>query len=132
MPLRMELKPHERIIIGSIVLTNGSHRAHFTIEGDGMAILREKDIISPEDADTSCKTVYVVLEQIYVGDISPEEGERRYMALAREIMAAAPSTAIFFAEITKMLVCGEFYKALKCCRKLIEHEAVLTGAVAAA
>ena len=44
MALKVELKPHERIIIGSCVITNVDQRARLLIEGENTPVLREKDI----------------------------------------------------------------------------------------
>ena len=40
MALKVELKPHERIIIGSCVITNTDQRARLLIDGDNIPILR--------------------------------------------------------------------------------------------
>jgi flagellar protein FlbT len=52
MALKVELKPHEKIIIGSCVITNTDQRAKLLIEGERVPILREKDILTPATADT--------------------------------------------------------------------------------
>ena len=51
MPLRVELKPFERIVIGETVLINSGTRTSFLIDGDA-PILREKDTVTPENANT--------------------------------------------------------------------------------
>ena len=49
--LKIELKPHERIVIGESLITNSDTRISFMVEGKE-PILREKDILMPEKADT--------------------------------------------------------------------------------
>ena len=44
MPLKIELKPHESIIIGEALITNDGERTRFYIEGN-VPILREKFIL---------------------------------------------------------------------------------------
>ena len=44
MPLKIELKPHESIIIGASLITNDGERTRFYIDGN-VPILREKFII---------------------------------------------------------------------------------------
>ena len=51
MALKVELKPNERIIIGSVVIRNDEQRTRFFIEGEA-PILREKDILTAASADT--------------------------------------------------------------------------------
>ena len=55
MALKVELKPHERIIIGESVITNADQRTRLLIDGTA-PILREKDIMHlPRRAvDVSC------------------------------------------------------------------------------
>ena len=51
MALKVELKPHEKILIGECVITNGDQRTRFIVDGSA-PILREKDIMTAEQADT--------------------------------------------------------------------------------
>ena len=77
MALKVELKPHERIIIGSCVITNTDQRARLLIDGDNVPILREKDILTPETADTPAKLVYLAVQLMY---ISPDaQGQSRHL-----------------------------------------------------
>src|ERR1700743_3347838 len=66
MALKVELKPHERIIIGNCVVTNTDQRARLLIDGDNVPILREKDIMTPETADTPAKLVYLAVQLMYI------------------------------------------------------------------
>ena len=59
MALKVELKPNERIIIGACVITNTDQRARLLIDGDKIPILREKDILTPDTADTPAKLIYL-------------------------------------------------------------------------
>ena len=123
MPLRIELAPNERLIIGDASIRNGSRRAEFIIETKSK-VLRERDIITESEADTPCKRLYVTLEAAYLS-ASPTEAETQFMAQANEIMAAAPSTAPLIAEVFDSMLRGDYYKALKRARKLLAHEEAL-------
>lgn len=120
MPLRIELAPNERLIIGDASIRNGSRRAEFIIETKSK-VLRERDIITESEADTPCKRLYVTLEAAYLA-ANPTEAETHFMAQANEIMAAAPSTKPLVAEIFECMLNGDYYKALKRARKLLAHE----------
>ena len=65
MPLRVELKPFERIVIGQSVITNSETRATFLIDGE-VPILREKDILTAETANTPVKRIYLCVQQMYL------------------------------------------------------------------
>ncbi|MGJ3263066.1 MAG: flagellar biosynthesis repressor FlbT [Salinarimonas sp.] len=122
MALRIELKPHERIIIGKVALTNGPARTTFVVDGRA-PILRCKDVITPEQADTVCKRLYLVIERVYLEELAFEEAAGSFRDIAAEILGAAPSTKRFLEAITERFVAGNCYGALKICRKLIAYEA---------
>lgn len=65
MGLKVELRPGERIIIGDSIVTNDDQRTRLIIEGDA-PILREKDIMTSETADTPCKKIYLVVQLMYL------------------------------------------------------------------
>ena len=56
MSLKVELKPGERIILGESLITNEGGRTKLTIDGKA-PLLREKDIMTPEAADTVANSV---------------------------------------------------------------------------
>src|SRR4051794_4566272 len=91
MPLKIELKPFERLIIGGASIRNGDRRSSFIIETN-TKFLRESDIITESDADTACKRLYVTLEFVYLSD-EAGEAENAFVTQANEIITAVPSTA---------------------------------------
>ena len=66
MALKLTLKPHEKAVINGAVIANGDRRASFTIENHAN-VLRESDIIQPEDATTPAKRVYLPIMLMIVG-----------------------------------------------------------------
>ena len=121
MTLKVELKPHERIIIGNCVITNADQRARLLIDGDNVPILREKDILTPETADTPAKLVYLAVQLMYISP-DPLSNHATYFNLVREIMTAVPSAWPIIEEINNNILSGDLYRALKEARKLIAYE----------
>ena len=121
MALKVELKPHERVIIGSCVITNTDQRARLLIDGDNIPILREKDILTPESADTPAKLVYLAVQLMYISP-DPLSNHATYFNLVREIMTAVPSAWPIIEEINNNILSGDLYRALKEARKLIAYE----------
>jgi flagellar protein FlbT len=121
MALKVELKPHERVIIGSCVITNTDQRARLLIDGDNIPILREKDILTPETADTPAKLVYLAVQLMYISP-DPQGQHGTYFNLVREIVTAVPSAWSIIEEINNFILNGDFYRALKEARKLIAYE----------
>lgn len=127
MGLKVELKPGERIIIGDSVVTNDDQRTRLVIEGDA-PILREKDIMTVEAADTPCKKIYLVVQLMYLSR-EPQTHHELYFTLMRETVAAAPSTKAYFERINNQILTGNVYKALKETQALIEYEKELLANV---
>lgn len=124
MALKVELKPQEKIIIGSCVITNIDQRTRLLIEGEHVPILREKDILTPATADTPAKLLYLAVQLMYLSP-SPQEHHAVYFNLVRDLLATESNSGVFIQEINNHILGGEYYKALKSARKLIEHEAQL-------
>ena len=125
MALKVELKPGEKIILGECVITNHDQRTRLLIEGQ-MPILREKDILTPELADTPAKRIYLAVQLMYTSR-DPRPHHEVYFALVRDILEAAPSTWPHIESINNLILTGEMYKALKQARKLIAYEQELVS-----
>lgn len=121
MALKVELKPHERIIIGSCVITNTDQRARLLIDGEKIPILREKDILTPETADTPAKLVYLAVQLMYISP-EPEINHGTYFNLLRELVTTAPSMWPIIEGINTNILSGDLYQALKEARKLVAYE----------
>lgn len=121
MPLKMTLKPGERIIVNGAVLENGGGEAHLVFLNDA-AFMREKDILSEIDALTPASRIYFALQCLY---IFPARRDH-YSALLAELMAdylvAAPSAYEIIDRVQQQVAQSEFYHALKTVRALIAHE----------
>ena len=120
MALVIDLKPGEKILIGSAVVTNDSQRTRLHIAGDA-AIIREKDVMQEDDADTPCKRIYFMIQCMYLSD-TPDEYHNKYFEMVADVQKASPSSSIFFMQINDEIINGTYYKALKLGKELIEHE----------
>jgi flagellar protein FlbT len=120
MSLKVELKPHERLIVGNCVITNSDQRTRLFIDGKA-PVLREKDILSPSTADSPAKRVYLAVQLMYLED-DIEKLRRDYFALVTDLVRAAPSTIQIIDEINNEILTGQLYKALRAAKKLIQHE----------
>src|SRR6202051_3776653 len=130
MALKVELKPHERIIIGNCVITNTDQRARLLIDGDNIPILREKDILTPESADTPAKLIYLAVQLMYISP-DPQANHGTYFSLVRDIVTAVPSAWPIIEGINNHILAGELYLALKETRKLVAYEKKLLDQIEA-
>ena len=120
MPLRVELKPFERIVIGESVIINSATRASFLIDGD-TPILREKDTVTEETANTPAKRLYYCVQMMYLKNDATRYRERYARHLA-ELRAAMPEARELIDAANHHVACGALYKALKEIRKLMKRE----------
>jgi flagellar protein FlbT len=111
MPLKIELKRNERLILGDCVVTNHGPRTRLQIEGK-VPILREKDILTPEQADTPAKRIYLAVQFMYTSK-EPEDHQASYLRLVHELLDSTPGARPFIDSINNRILTGELYKALK-------------------
>jgi flagellar protein FlbT len=120
MALVIDLKPGEKILIGDAVITNDSHRSRLHISGDA-PILREKDVMKEEEADTPCKKAYFLIQCMYMAR-NPKMYYDKYFDTIKEIQHAAPKLSFIFLSINEKIIEGTYYKAMKEAKELIELE----------
>jgi flagellar protein FlbT len=130
MPLKLTLKPNEKVLIGTAVLTNAGSKAEIIIQNN-VPVLREKDIITEENADTISKKIYFIVLNMYVDSKNESEYHSIYFKLIYELMDIAPNTEILamIMEISQKILEGDHYVALKACKKLLNYELELMANV---
>jgi flagellar biosynthesis repressor protein FlbT len=121
MALKIVLKPNEKLIISGAVIKNTGAKSELVVENN-VPILREKDILGFNDADSPCKKIYFVIQMMYVDEKNISEHHKTYWTLVRNVLEAAPSTKPMFEVISTHILHNRFYQALKAAKKLIEYE----------
>jgi flagellar protein FlbT len=121
MPLAINLRPNERLIVNGVVIQNSGTAAKLLIHNNA-AVLREKDIITEEGASTPARRIYFAIQCRY---LFPGK-EAAYLPLIyqfiEEFETAAPSTAVLTREIRQHVDDGALYQALKSAKQLIQRE----------
>ena len=128
MVLKLNLKAHEKCIIGGAAVQNGNKIASFTITNQ-TTILREKHIMTEEKADTLAKQIYFVVQLIYMdgGIDNSRQNHKIFFKLIREFIDLDPSSIglDIIGKIGQLILDGADYQALAQSRKLIEYEKTL-------
>ena len=128
MPLKLALKPHEKIVIGGAVIKNGASSCHLLIENN-VPILRQADILTEAEANSPCRRIYFVIQLLYIdGDKNPEL-QPMYWDLVNDVLSAAPSMKELISQISQFIIKAKFYQALKTAKKLIQYEEELLNNV---
>jgi flagellar protein FlbT len=129
MALKVELKPGEKLLVGNCIITNSDQRTRLFIDGHA-PILREKDILTADTANTPAKRIYLAVQLMYIED-DITKARDAYFALVNEFLAAVPSAAEIVNQINNEILTGQLYKALKASQRLIEYEQELISNVSA-
>jgi len=119
MALKIDLKAGERFILGDCIVTNHQH-TQLVIEGK-TPVLREKDIMTADQANTPAKCIYLAVQLMYTAP-DPRLYHQTYFVLMSDLLQAAPSAWSHMVAISNHILAGEMYKALKSAKALISYE----------
>jgi flagellar protein FlbT len=122
MALVIHLRKDGRVIINGAVLENVSGRAISIAVKNEASILRDDDVLQPQDAVTPARRVYFALQCAYVFPDSHARHMRQFNDFLDAYVEAAPSAAPLAAAVRKSVEAGKLYEALKKARELFTHE----------
>jgi flagellar protein FlbT len=126
MPLKITLKPGERMVVGGAVVSNGSiHKCDLLIHNEA-PVLREKDILSEGDATTPCSCIYFTIQLIYIDHENRQVLVDKYWQQVGELLSAAPALTGLIDQVSENIVNGKYYQALKLGGDLIDYEKEVT------
>jgi flagellar biosynthesis repressor protein FlbT len=128
MSLKLRLKPDEKVLVGKAVIKNGPRTSEFVVENN-VPILRQKDILTEEEANSPSRRVYFVIQLMYIDTEKLVEYHGKYWELVNDILVAAPSTKPYLERISEQIVACDYYQALKLTRKLMNYEEELLAHV---
>ncbi len=121
MALKISLKPCEKMIIDGAVITNGNSRSELYIE-NSVPILRQKDILTEEEADSPARRIYFTIQLMYIDEENLALYHKNYWKLIKDLIQAAPTLLGIIDEINDHILNGQYYQALKLTQKIIEYE----------
>ena len=130
MPLKIDLKPGDKIIVNGAVLENAGGNAKVLIHNEA-SILRGKEVMTEKERTSPAAHIYFALQCAYAFPDKVNEYMGQFTTLAEDFMIASPSSATIIGEIVRLADEGMMYKALKMSQKLLAHEKELMNAVRA-
>jgi flagellar protein FlbT len=128
MPLKLSLRPGERFVVNGAVVQNGDRRASLVLQNKA-SVLREKDIMQPEEAVSPAKRIYFPIMLMYLDADSHDKAYSEFAARLAEFMGVVrdPGVLAECVGVSKEVMSREYYRALMRCRKLIAYEAERLG-----
>lgn len=121
MPLKITLRPEERMIIGGAVIRNGDKPSTFYVDNK-VPLLREKDIMSYEEAETYCSKIYFVIQLMYIDSANVVKHHNTYWKLVSDLVEAVPRAVGLIDQISQLILDEDYYHALKLAKKLLAFE----------
>lgn len=128
--LVLKLAPNERILINGAVIENGDRRARISVKTAQANILRLRDAIHPDDANTPVRRICYEAQLVLSGDQQVEQGRAvllRGIEQLTQVFEDRDSRNLL-AEATSSVIDGNFYRALRALRDLLPREARLFAA----
>jgi flagellar protein FlbT len=121
--LKLSLKPGEKFVLNGAVVQNGDRRGVLVLQNKA-SVLREKDIMQPEDATTPARRIYFPVMMMYLDEAGAERQYEEFATRLTEFMGVVrnPNVLGDCIAISKHVMGREYYKALMLSRKLIEYE----------
>lgn len=132
LPLKLSLKPGEKFVLNGAVVQNGDRRGVLILQNKA-SVLREKDILQPENANTPARRIYLPVMMMYLDPSDASKYYDEFVQKLSDFMGAIRNPQILAECVTISRYCmqRDYYKALLGCRKLIEYEDVRLGNVPA-
>jgi flagellar protein FlbT len=121
--LKLSLKPGEKFVLNGAVVQNGDRRGVLVLQNKA-SVLREKDIMQPDEANTPARRIYFPVMMMYLDEAGAERQYEEFATRLTEFMGVVrnPDVLSDCIAISKHVMAREYYKALMLSRKLIEYE----------
>jgi flagellar protein FlbT len=129
--LVLKLGPGERVLINGAVIENGDKRTRISIRTPGANVLRLRDAIHPEAANTPVRRVCYVAQLVLSGDADPAAARPQLLRGIEQLsqVLTDPDSRSLLALATAAVIDGQYYRALKALRGLLSREARLFAAI---
>jgi flagellar protein FlbT len=123
MPLKLSLKPGEKFVLNGAVVQNGDRRGVLVLQNKA-SVLREKDIMQAEEANSPARRIYFPVMLMYLDESSAQRCYDEFARRMGEFMGVIRNADVLSTCVTisKHVLNREYYRALMGCRKLIEYE----------
>ena len=123
MPLKLSLKPGEKFVLNGAVVQNGDRRGVLVLQNKA-SVLRKKDIMQAEEANSPARRVYFAVMMMYLDEPSAARYYEEFAHRMSEFMSVISNTDVLTdcVSISKYVMGREYYKALMTSRRLVEYE----------
>lgn len=126
MPLRVNLRPYEQVMINGAVITNLKRRAQLVIHNQAQ-ILQGKYVLKEKQANSPIRRLYFAVQMSYVNADEPDvwlEWSRAFVSYVTDALSAMTNKEMR-ERLEQTIVLydqKQYYKALRLLHDVIEYE----------
>ena len=122
--LVLKLSPKERVLVNGAVIENGDRRSRLSIMTPNANILRLRDAIHPEEANTPVRRACYALQLVLSGDSDAADVERTLLRHIEDLSQVFTDNdrRQMIAAATDAVIAGRHYQGLKALRALLPRE----------
>lgn len=122
--LILKLSPQERFVVNGVVIENGDRRARLGILTPDSNVLRLRDAIHPDHANTPVSRVCYILQLILAGEADVESAQAQALSGIEQLSAVFVDTAscASLAQAMADVAKGRYYPALRALRSILPAE----------
>lgn len=125
--LILKLRAHEQILVNGVVMQNGDRNARLIIKTPDANILRLRDAIHPDDADTPVKRVCYIAQLAVAGEVDVQDAAVQLgigISQLQEALAGFDGSEHLEAALEHLRK-RNFYGVLRTLRRILPIEAML-------
>ena len=128
--LVLKLGPHERVLINGAVIENGERRSRLAIMTPNANILRLRDAIHPNEANTPVRRVCYLAQLVLTGDADPADTRLQLLRGIEQLSQVLTDhdSRAQLANASRSVLEDQHYQALKALRNLLPREERLFAA----
>jgi flagellar protein FlbT len=122
--LVLKLGPHERVLINGAVIENGEKRSRLAVMSPNAHILRLRDAIHPEEANTPVRRVCYIAQLVLTGDAEADDAKfqlLRGIEQLSQVLTDHDSRSLL-SQATTAVLGAQPYQVLKALRGLLPRE----------
>lgn len=122
--LVLKLSPKERVLINGAVIENGDRRSRLAIMTPDAHILRLRDAIHPDEANTPVRRACLAVQMVLSGDHDPQKVHASLIKQIEDLsqVFTDPDSRRVLGDASQGIIEGQHYRTLKSLRTLLPRE----------
>ena len=127
--LVLRLRPHEKFLVNGVVIENGDRRTRLRVRTQDAHILRIRDALHPDEANTPAKRLYYLAQLAVAGEAEEEHTKTQLVSGLQDLQAAFGDKICRLAleKAMEAAKTNKFYHVMRALGEVIPHEKTLLG-----